>query len=1044
MDTKKLLYFFLSFFLLGGFLLKDKKTEVEKLRDKHAKFLKNHKFQSTMKLGKAERKSIGLPPNAYFEQKYLSEINPGDGLVHKENVFKIQKELSILRKMRSIPGEDTNPWVERGPNNVGGRSRAVIFDPNDPTNETVFAGGVSGGLWKNNKISDFYSKWERVGIPENLSVSCIVIDPNNPKIFYVGTGESYVEGEVNGDGVWKSLDGGNSWTQIFGGKAGESYYDQGTKFTVNSPASLKGEYTAILARDFGGNLSKTITGDLVLVNDGSSPNDDACENIQNSPDLDGKIAVIKRGSCNFDDKVLRAENAGAIAVIMVNNVLGAPIPMGGDDPRITIPSVMISLEDGNKLIGQLSSTVSVTLEDLGGIDATLVPGIYHINDIVVRNVSGKSEVYVAVGESGYFSSSPGAVIGGDLFGLYKSTNGVNFTQVTLPKTSKGKKYEPNKIEIAADNSIYLTTNRSQAYGDGGGKVFHSTDGTNFLLKYSVPNGMRTEITMSSSNEKVGYLLAETNKDPVKIYKTTDGFSTVTETTLPNDEDRGIPSNDFTRGQAFYNLIIKVDPNNDNIVYTGGIDLFKSSDGGTTWNQLTHWYGAHGLPYMHADQHEIVFASSEKMIFTNDGGIYYSNNSGATIEPRNNNFNTLQFYTIGVAPTSAFNGSEFFLAGSQDNGTQLIQNASKGINSSIMVYGGDGAASFFDTDGNDRYYIATYIYNSSINLYDYNTGKNKLINSEDTSFGDFINQADLDSNLDILYTNYSEAGKNQIRRYSNLKENIQKTLLTNYLMNAAPSAIKVSPYTLNSSKLYLGLKNGRVLIVRNADTSSQWINITGSNFIGSVSDIEFGANENEIFVTMHNYGVQNIWYSNDGGSSWSGKEGNLPDIPVKTILQNPLNREEVIVGTEIGVWKTSNFSSASPSWTQSYNGMSNVPVLDLDLRDDNTVFAATYGRGIFSGKFSGETASTDNVAYELKELTIYPTISNGKFTIRGNQELGDSEINIYNVKGQQVYTDRFNFTSKKSNEIEVNLSSGIYFVNVIDSKLRKTSKKIIIE
>ena len=109
----------------------------------------------------------------------------------------------------------------------------------------------------------------------------------------------------------------------------------------------------------------------------------------------------------------------------------------------------------------------------------------------------------------------------------------------------------------------------------------------------------------------------------------------------------------------------------------------------------------------------------------------------------------------------------------------------------------------------------------------------------------------------------------------------------------------------------------------------WSEISGSDFVGSVSDIEFGANENEIFVTMHNYGVENIWYTSDGGANWSAKQGNLPDIPVKAILQNPLKLEEVIIGTALGVWRTEDFFAASPTWIQSYNGMSNVKVTDLD-------------------------------------------------------------------------------------------------------------------
>lgn len=814
--NKKTLFF--SFLLIAfcGVAFKmfvNNETAIDKLRKQHTEFLQNHPFQKTGKLSKKKRKAQGLPPNAYFEQKYLSEINPTTGKTHKENVYKLQEELNKRRIGRKVPGDTDNAWVERGPDNIGGRTRALLFDPNDATKETVFAGGVSGGLWKNSNISNPNQKWERVGIPENLAVSCIAVDPNNSKTFYVGTGESYVGGDVNGDGLWKSDDGGNSWSKVFGGVTGKAFLD----------------------------------------------------------------------------------------------------PSSG---------------------------------------LTIVPGIQHINDVIIRDNSGVSEIYVAVGESGYMGE---VSLGGDSFGVYKSVDGINFTKIKLPKTPGGNQYEPNNIEVAIDNSIYLSTTRSFTFSDGGGAIFKSTDGDSFNLIYSINNGVRTEIAVSPTNAGTVYVLAEIydSETPVKILKTTNGFATVNETALPNDADTNIDANDFTRGQAFYDLLIKVDPNNENIIYVGGIDLFKSTNGGITWNQLSHWYGGFGKQYVHADQHGLAFATSDRMVFGNDGGVYFSNNSGAIISARNNNYNTLQFYTVGVAPTTAFDGKEYFLAGAQDNGTQLIKEASEGINSSEDVSGGDGAASFFDTDGTDKYYIVNYVYNQAIGLKNLANNQEIIINEEESSNGDFINQEELDSNLNVLYSNYSSGGSYVVRRYSNILSNsVAKQNLSHSLMNSAPSALKVSPHTKTSSKLFIGLRNGKLLKVEGANTGSgTWSEITGSEFVGSVSDIEFGKTENQIFVTMHNYGVKNIWFSNDGGANWVNKEGDLPDIPVKAILQNPLSQNEVIIGTDLGVWKTKNFNDVSPNWTQSYNGMSNVPVLDLDLRNDNTVFAATHGRGIFSGKFT---------------------------------------------------------------------------------------------
>ena len=944
-----------------------KESEIDKLRAQHETFLKEHPFQEKMRLPKAERKANGLPPNAYFEQKYLNEINPATGKTHKENVFKLQEQLNVLRAGQRLPGEVGNEWVERGPDNVGGRTRALLFDPNDATNETVFAGGVSGGLWKNTKISDPNQKWELVGISENLAVTCIVADPNDSKVFYVGTGESYVNGDVNGNGVWKSTDGGNTWTHVFGDNTGASYLDTNAQVKVNSPASVAGDYSAAFTTAFGNSDTLPLTADLVLADDGAPDTSDACGDIVNEAAMNGKIAIVRRGSCNFSLKALKVQEAGAIAVIVVNNNNDNPFNMaaGSDGPSVTIPALMVSKANGEALITAMESgTVNTTLSivNANATNALILPGVRHVNDIVVRDNGGTSEVYVAAAESGYTGQ---AALGGSDYGLYKSTNGADFNKIDVPKTTGGNEYEPNDIEIASDNSIYLSTTRSYVGGDGGGAIFKSTDGENFELKHTVPSGLRTEIATSPTNAGVLYVLAQINNSagPVKIYKTTDDFATtVTELALPNDVDNGIPATDFTRGQSFYDLLLRVDPNNEDVVYVGGIDLFKSTNGGTSWNQISKWSNNNALaalnvPLVHADQHGLAFASSDRMVFGNDGGVYFSNNAGTGIDARNNNYNTLQFYTLGVAPTTAFAGATHVVAGAQDNGTQLLRNATAGINSSDRVFGGDGAASFFDTDGTDKYAVVNYVYNAAISAYFPETNAYVTINEENGSNGSFINQQDLDSNLNILYSNYSSsAGGNTIRRYSNILVNggVVKESIFNPLMDASPSVLKVSPHTTASSKLFVGLSNGKLLKVEEANTGTgTWTEITGDSFIGSISDIEFGESEEDIFVTMHNYGVVSIWFTNDGGTTWLNKEGDFPDIPVKTILQNPLVLNEVIIGTDLGVWKTKNFNAASPNWTQSHNGMSNVIVLDLDLRDDNMVFAATYGRGVFSGKFEDD-------------------------------------------------------------------------------------------
>jgi hypothetical protein len=134
-------------------------------------------------------------------------------------------------------------------------------------------------------------------------------------------------------------------------------------FTVNN-GPLAGSYPAIAAA-FGGEFTSTvITEDSVVILDDDTTGDpnDACDPILNGADLSGKIAIARRGACAFTDKVIAAQNAGAIAVIVVNNQPGDPIVMGGTNPDITIPALMLSDVDGEAIIAELSgASVNVSM-----------------------------------------------------------------------------------------------------------------------------------------------------------------------------------------------------------------------------------------------------------------------------------------------------------------------------------------------------------------------------------------------------------------------------------------------------------------------------------------------------------------------------------------------------------------------------------------------------------------------------------------------------------------------------------------------------------
>ncbi len=127
---------------------------------------------------------------------------------------------------------------------------------------------------------------------------------------------------------------------------------------------------------FGPSLTEGgITGNVVLADDGAAPNSDACTALVNGGAIDGNIALIDRGTCTFAIKAGFAQAAGAIAVIIIDNVAAATPPaLGGTDPSITIPVVSVTLANGNQIKAALGGGVNVTLaldpSQLAGTDSS--------------------------------------------------------------------------------------------------------------------------------------------------------------------------------------------------------------------------------------------------------------------------------------------------------------------------------------------------------------------------------------------------------------------------------------------------------------------------------------------------------------------------------------------------------------------------------------------------------------------------------------------------------------------------------------------------
>ncbi len=171
--------------------------------------------------------SINVPPPTY-EDLEKGAPNLKTFSMKQDQLLRAMQEIQSRGESQGL-AQDME-WLEKGPVNVGGRTRVFFIDQRDPTENTVFAAGVSGGLWKTENLLEQElistgpdgellreggTVWEKIPFDfPNLGICALVQDPNNLDVLYAGTGEFWVASGVDGAGIWKSTDGGNNWEHL--------------------------------------------------------------------------------------------------------------------------------------------------------------------------------------------------------------------------------------------------------------------------------------------------------------------------------------------------------------------------------------------------------------------------------------------------------------------------------------------------------------------------------------------------------------------------------------------------------------------------------------------------------------------------------------------------------------------------------------------------------------------------------------------------------------------------------------------------------------
>lgn len=444
-----------------------------------------------------------------------------------------------------------------------------------------------------------------------------------------------------------------------------------------------------------------------------------------------------------------------------------------------------------------------------------------------------------------------------------------------------------------------------------------------------------------------------------IYKSTDGGANWAAT--PTSPPSGLAEPSINLNQGWFDLAIGVDPSNPNMVIAGGLNFYRSIDGGATWNQITRWVG-NIFNYVHADHHTVVWTSSHVLVGT-DGGIFYSADNATSFTDRNVGLRTKQFYSCAIHPTN----TNYFLAGAQDNGTHQLTNA--GLGASVEIRGGDGGYVHID-ENEPQYQFASTVYNNYSRSI--NGGNTWTTISQSPTVGLFINPTDYDDANNKMYTSGS-AGT-----YVRWENPQTGSTFTNVSIGTVTgnqvSNVRVSSHKNN--RVFLATTAGEVIRVDNAHTNSPTavkINGTGMPVNNNVSCINTGTDDNNLIATFSNYGVAHVFVSTTGGgtSGWTNITGNLPDIPVRWAMFYPEDNDKAIIATDMGIFETDDINGTSTVWMQNIS----FPVVRTNMLQyrpkDGTILAATHGRGLWTTVLPSTVpyirfASSYNYAFATEE------------------------------------------------------------------------------
>lgn len=499
---------------------------------------------------------------------------------------------------------------------------------------------------------------------------------------------------------------------------------------------------------------------------------------------------------------------------------------------------------------------------------------------------------------------------------------------------------------------------------------------------------RIELAVAPSNPLVVYAMVSNSSTStvLGVWRSDDlGTSWVPRATSATVSSSGCANAAGGGGQMWYDAGLTVHPTNPEIVYLSGVDLYRSTNGGSNFADLTCGYSGGNV---HVDHHARAFVAGDpdRLLLGSDGGIWYSANATAaspTFVPLNSTINTIEFYSGDITADFANAPTKGAAGGAQDNGSNTATwSGAPGPTSWNTRLGGDGIYSRIEPVRGLRWYHSSQNGNLRVSQSG-PTGSTVNATAPGTWGGDilsFVMPVEIYRYgvLDAVGSGCTtaEGCTRVLAGTQRVWESIVGGVPTSswYPTSATPLTKSGSPLGARAfiNQLAHAVSDPSVVIVGTNDGNVQmgfglgtgvanaasWVNLTAANAVlpnRPILDVATdplnplvgyaaigGFNQNTPTTPGHLYRV--TCTPQCASFTWEDKTGNLPNIPAASVVANPLNPAQVFVGTDWGLYFTNDITAAAPVWSR-HEGLPHVMVWDMAIdRGFTTLAVFTRSRG----------------------------------------------------------------------------------------------------